>query len=407
MASATVTNVLDGGSFPQYWSETMNRYHAKKDVYRAITSARFQSTLKNGDVVNIPYHGVVQSESYTRGTAVTPRILTNVNETLTINVQRVVPMYFDDLDLLQSKYNEVNGYAKKAAETLKNFIDGDVLGEVAVATTDIDDEDVDGGTDNNGITVTTSNILKIFTEAQKSMELLNVFNEGDYFAVISPRFRAKLLEYLAGKETSLGDSTGMNGHIGKFYGFDLYVSNNTTFTADLIFTDVGVAADTLTLNGHTLTWIATTASNGDVNVLTSATEEAANLATLLSAPFTDITDASDAGYDAFTVSELAGDWDGLSATSSAGTLSIKLEGHGHVAFTETLTNATITSALQIEHQMFGKKGAIDIVVQKKPSIEIRKVSDKLGSNIIPAILYGLKTTDAGDDELVDVKCTWA
>jgi len=141
----------------------MNRYHAKKDVYRAIASARFEPTLKDGDVVNIPYHGSVYSEAYTRGTAVTPRNLVNVNETLTINVQRVVPMYFDDLDLLQSKYNEIKGYAKKAAEALGNFIDGDVLGEVSNADHDVDDEDVDGGTDNNGITVTTSNILKIFS----------------------------------------------------------------------------------------------------------------------------------------------------------------------------------------------------------------------------------------------------
>lgn len=405
-----MSNTIDGGAFAQYWAGTMNRYHAKKDVYRAISSARFESTLSDGDVVNIPYHGTVWSEGYTRGTAVTVRDVTNVNETLTINVTRVVPMYFDDLDLLQSKYNEIRGYAKKAAEALGNWIDGDVLGEYDVATNDVDDADVDGGTDNNGIVTTTSNILSIFTEAQEAMELLNVFNEGDYFAVISPRFRAKLLAYLAGKETSLGDSTGMNGHIGKFYGFDLYVSNNLGFSARLQMATTPTATDTIVINGITFTYIAALTANGQVHVENSATASTANLTAALNAPFTDITEAAATGYDAHLITTVAGALDGLTATDNTATsVDIKIEGKGWVTVSETLTaTASVwTSALQIEHQLFGKKGATDIVVQKKPTIQVRKVSDKIGSNVIPHMMYGLKTTDAGDDELVDVKCTWA
>jgi len=162
------------------------------------------------------------------------------------------------------------------------------------------------------------------------------------------------------------------------------------------------------LNGKTLTWAATTSADGEVNVCDTAAHEATNIYNAFNAPFTDITDTSGAGYDAWTEADLAGAWDGLSATNgTSGTVNVKLEGHGWVAFTESLTNATITSAKQIEHQMFGKKGAIDIVVQKKPTITIRKVSDKIGSNVIPWTMYGIKTTDAGDAELVDVKCTWA
>ena len=403
-----MSNTLDGGSFKQVWAREANRYHAKKDVYRAIANFRFESELKKGDVVNISYHGSVYSEPYIRGTAVTPRDLTNSNETLTINVQRVVPFYVDDMDALQSHIDNIRGYAKKSTEALGNFIDGDVLGEVSNADSDVDDGDL-GGTNDNGLALTTSNVLKVFTEAQEAMQLLNVFNEGDFYAVISPRFQAKLLEYLAGKETVLGDSTGKNGHIGKFYGFDLYLSNNLTFTADLQIGTLPTAAEIIVINGITLTLSASPAANGEMEITNSAGAFLENMAVVLNAPTDDIAEAATTGYDAWTVAELGGAWDGLSATEDGATISIKLEGHGWITVSETLSAVADvwTSAKQVEHQVFGKKKAVDIVLQQDPKVEIKDVSDKIGKNIIPWMLYGLKTTDAGDAELVDIKCTWA
>lgn len=403
-----MANTLDGGSFKEVWAKEANRYHAKKDVYRAIASARFEKDLKVGDQVNIPYHGSVYSEGYTRGTAVTPRDLTNANETLTVDVQRVVPFYIDDLDSLQSHIDNLKGYAKKATEALGNFIDGDVLGEVANADSSVDSGDL-GGTDGNGIEVTTSNILSIFVKAQEKLGLLNVFNEGDFYAVISPRFKAKLLEYLAGKETALGDSTGKNGHIGKFYGFDLYESNNMYFTADLQMGTNPTGDDTITINGVTLTYKASLSNDGEIHICDSASNNVTNLTNALNNPTTDISETSSTGYQAWDIDDLAGAWNGLSATDNTTYVTIKLEGHGWVTVSETLTDSddVWTSAKQVEHQMFGKKGAVDIVVQQNPKVEVKDVSDKIGKNIIPWSLHGLKTTDAGDAELVDVQCTWA
>jgi hypothetical protein len=396
-------NTLDGGSFKEVWSKEMQRWHAKKDVFRAVASFKEQAGLVKGDKVNLPYTGSVYSEAYSRGTAVTPRDLTNSNEYLTVDQSYVVPFYIDDLDNLQTTYDNAMIYAKKAVEAIGNRIDGQFLGEVLNADSSVDDGDI-GGTDGNGITITTSNILKIFTAAERKLKELNVFNEGDYYAVISPYFESVLKEYLAGKETALGDSTGMNGHIGKFYGFDLYVSNNITYSFDVVFSDVGVAADTLVINGITLTWIATTATSGDVNVCDTAAHEATNLYNILNAPTTSITDSASAGFNNFAVTDLAGAWDGISATNpTSGTTHVILKGHGKVTVTDGLTNAIITAATNIEHEMFGKKGAVDMVIQADSPIYEAKVDNQLGKNYIPYALWGLKTSDAGDAELVDVQ----
>lgn len=90
-----MANTLDAGSFRELWSKNMQRWHAKKDTFRAVASFKEQAGLKLGDKVNLPYTGSVYSEAYTRGTAVTPRNLTNANEYLTVDQSYVVPFYIN------------------------------------------------------------------------------------------------------------------------------------------------------------------------------------------------------------------------------------------------------------------------------------------------------------------------
>ena len=59
--------------------------------------------------------------------------------------------------------------------------------------------------------------------------------------------------------------------------------------------------------------------------------------------------------------------------------------------------------MQIQHALFGIKGAIEVVIQKAPNVEIKDVPDKIGKNIVPWTLYGLKTFTEGKARLVDVK----
>lgn len=384
----------------------MQVVHSKTDVFRAIASFEEQPRLKNGDTVHRPYTTVPSAKTYTRGTAVDIQDQTITDESLTVNVAKVTPFYVDDLDELQSNYPLVNRLADECAIKLGNWIDGDVLGEYDQADDSVDDGDL-GGTAGNGITVSTSNIGTIFAVAQRKLmtQLKGSFDINKMFAVISPHFYEVLLRYLAGKETALGDSTGLNGHVGKYFGFDLYVSNNCGWSARLEFGSQPTDGDTVVING--VTWTFETSTLDAAGKVKSETDAATSLDNLVAAiNNSEGLDASTAGtayYEVTAANRIL--MDGITATDGGTYLTLKGEGFGYVAVSETLTaTADIwTTTKQIQHQLFGKKGSIDVVIQKRPNVEIKDVQDKLGVNVLPWTLYGLKTFDEGDAGLIDVQ----
>lgn len=393
-------------SFAAYWSRRMQNTNYRKAVYVAIVSTEEQATLQKGQTVHRPYRSTLYPRTYTRGTAVVIRDVSDTDETLTVTTSQVVPFYIDDLDALQHNYKVLNEYADDASTVLSNFIDGDVLGEVINSGSSIDDLDVNAGTANNGFTLTTANVLQVFTLAKKKLKKKNT-EMSDLYAVISPEFEAVLMLFLSNRETALGDSTGMNGNIGKYMGFELYVSNGCLFEATLVTSVIPVATDTITINGVVLTAQANgaAATAGDFSISTTAALATANLVALInnSSSF-----AASAGLAATYFELTAANRDlliGVTATNQTTSVLIRCEGLGLISVSETLTPAADvwTGALQIQHQMFGKKGSIDIVIQAKPNVEVKEVPDKLGKNILPYTLYGLKTFAEGARHMVDVK----
>ena len=389
-----MSNTMDGGSFKEIWTRLMQVKHENIAVFRAIANFELADELQEGDTVNKPYRSDLYAVDYTRGTAITMQDVTNASEALTVNVAKIVPFYVDNLDLLQSSYKLTDEYSTDAIIDLNNVIDGDVLGEYDNATSDLDDADF-AGVAGDGITLTTGNILKLFSKAKKKLKRLNIFT--DLFAAISPDVEEVLLEYLAGKESMLGDSTNKNGHIGKFYGFDLYVSNSVTQSARLEFGDIPTEGDTVVINGVTFTFNATPSGAGSVDIGTAVI----SLDNLVAA----INDAGTAGTTYIQLTQASRVlMTGIVATDGGTYMTLKGEGKGYFAVSETLSaGADIwTAALQIQHNLFGKKKASDILIQKAPNIDIRKVSNKLGSNILIWTLYGIKTYSDGAPELVDV-----
>lgn len=381
----------------------MQRTAYRQAVYVAIVNMEEQATLTKGNVVHRPYRSTLYPRTYTRGTAVTIRDLTDTDESLTVSTSMVVPFYVDDLDALQHNYKVLNEYADDAATVLKNWIDGDVLGEYANATSKVDDVEINGGTALNGFTLTTANVLSVFTQAKKKLQKQNLPGGlTNLFAVISPEFESVLLNFFANRETPLGDSTGTNGNIGQYMGFDLYVSNGLSFSASLVTSTIPVAADTITINGVVLTAAANGAATnaGDFSISTTAALATANIVAAINGSGTPgastYIEFSAANRDLLM---------GITATNNTTSIAIVAEGAGLIAVSETLTPAADvwTGALQIQHQLFGKKGATDLVIQAKPSVEVKEVPDKLGKNVLPYTLYGLKTFTEGKRALVDVR----
>jgi len=375
-----------------------------KNIFRPQANFRLESDLKDGDTVKRVYRSATVPQDYTRGTDVTFQDLTNTAESLTVDKQPVIPFYIDDLDALQSHYDERARYTEDTSLQMANIINGWYTAEVVNATSVIDAADF-GGTAAQGATITTSNIQKVFAIAQKKLSRLNTFAAGSMFANLTPDLYQILLEYLAGKESALGDKTNENGHMGSYYGFDLYVSNGGYWTGKLNLATNPTDGDTITINGVTLTWKTTQGSTaGNINICSDAANSLTNLKNFLNAPGTTVAEATNAGYNALSADNQAKLY-GITAAESTTYLTLTYRGVGAPVVSETLTAAADTwqSGLNISHNMFGVKGAVDFVIQKQPSIQIEKAEDRLGYKVIPYTLFGKKTFADGAKKLLNVK----
>jgi len=377
-----------------YWSKVMQEVRYKELVAMAIANVELRSTLKNGDTVHKPYRSAVAGQSYSKGTAFSVQDISATDDTLVVNTARVAPFYLDDVDSVQNSYNTADDFAADCMDKLNRYVDADVLGEYAVATSDIDDGDV-GGTAGNPVDISTSNIQKIFTAAARKLDLLNVSSK-DRFAVISPSILELLRVYLEGKDTSFGDEVGNNGKVAKRFGFDLYLSNNLSYSAKWTPANNPTNADYITINGVTITFKTSATAAGEVKLGGTTALTLDNLVAAINGTGTG--DGTD--YYEFTAANRAL-LEGAVATD--GTTYLGLVFNGGSELVVSASEAADLWSEEILHCLFGQKKATDLVMEKAPSVAIKDVSDKLGKNFAPWMLYGIKTFTNAKDKLVDVK----
>lgn len=394
-------------SFPEYWSRRMQRKHYKTDRYREIVSMEEQKTLKKGDTVHRPYRSSLTVNDLGSEGSYTRQDITNTDESLAINKEKEISFYVRDIDDWQSNYKEINEYADDAAVKLGNQIDGDVLGEYDQADSDVDDGDL-GGTNDNGISLTTSNIDKVFGEANEALDALDI-DQDNRWAMISPQFYNVLWQRIGGRDTMLGDKSGERGHAGSWAGFKLIRTNALGWSAVLSMATIATDTDTITINGVVFT------ADGDGAAVGAGHFSIQTTADLCRAQLADAinnTNGYAAGVGAVDtyIEVSAADRaliKGIVATNdnSADTLTLKMEGRSYFAVSETLTDATDTwtAAKQIQHNLFGQGKPIDLVIQKKPSVQSFHRDGYVGSDVVSYVVYGIKTFDEGDAQMVDVK----
>lgn len=379
---------------PEYWSKRMQVVRIDEPVFKVLANYEERSELKDGDTVHRPYRSTMRVRTYSKGTAMTMGDVTATDESLSVGTSKYVGFYIDDLDELQNKYAVANAFADDAGMELWSFVDGEFLSEVVNATSDIDDGDI-GGTAGNAAVVTASNVKQLFSAAAKKLDQQNI-SRKDRFAVVSPTIYQLLLEAMDGKDTALGDSTGKNGSIGKYMGFDLHMSNNLYWTGTWTPANNPTDGDTIVINGVTLTFKATPASAGHVDIGGSTAATLDNLVACIN------NSGTGDGSDYITLADASlKALEGCVAVDGTTYLGITFDGGSEVVV--SASEAADPWSEETVHQMFGQKNAIDLVMQQEPKVVFKDVSDKLGKNIITWILYGMKTFTEGKAALVDVK----
>lgn len=405
----------------EVWDLEYQITHYKQAVYRSFAEFSLENKLKKGQTVHRTYASDFVVNDLGGDGAYSTQAVADSDETLTVSTKKEVSFYLTDVEELQAQLPVRIKYARKAMNRLFLQIDGDVLSAAYQgAGSTIDDGSI-GGTTGNGIVATVANVQNIFINALQALQLQNViFDPTAKFtgevkmdriatmpiAAISPQLYAVLLNYVGGKNSAFGDTVAMNGHAGQFMGFNLFVTNNLAWSAQLQLPAVPTDGDTITINGVTLTFrTGTTAVAGEVKAADTAAHTATNLAAALNAPGTTIANSATAGYTAVSAANQALLKNLVAAVASSTNVNIKMAGYGSVVVSSVLTTATnlFVVATQVQHCLFGVNNSISVVIQKTPNMLINPVSGKVGKDIVTWTLYGIKVFKDQISMLVDVQ----
>ena len=413
------------------WTKEFQSTHYKIPVYPAISNYRLKSDLKKGNTVKRTYARQLVAKNMGGGGEFTRQTVVNTEESLVVNFEKDASFYIKSLDEIQDHLPTRTKYARNSNVAIHQQIDANVLGQYASFTNALDDSYF-GGTSGNGITVTAANVPQIFSGVNLLLQRANIFinvavkfsavkAEDSQFdmgvATISPDVMNKIIERLEGKASALGDTVGVQGHVGKYMGYELFVTNALAWTGQLYLPTNPTDGDTLVINGVTLTAKSTVDAGitaGQFKIASTVDLTRANLAEFITAGCsTTVANATNAGYNAVSSTPDASgfsDQDRLSnitATNSdsADTLSFVALGKGYVRVSETFTaTANVwTTGLQIQHCLIGVANAIDVVIQAEPSMDTRKRDGFVGYDVITWAAYGIKVFNDGLAKMVDVK----
>jgi len=285
-------------------------------------------------------------------------------------------------------------------------LDAIFLYEVINADDSIDSGDV-GGTAGQGITITTSNIDKVFAAINRKFDENNV-DLSMRNIVISPQFKEILIQRVGGKETMLGDKTSLTGNMGRYLGLELYLSNNLTASAIWIPADNPANTATITITevggtAITFTFVSTIGTAAGNILQTSDLETTLeNLAALINAGGV-TTDVGVSNVSLSTANQRrVQDW---VAVATATQITVRVKGASYLTLTTSESADVWTTNTQLQHILAMKSKAIDVAIQKEPGVKKGDTisAGKAGVNILGLTLAGFKTFDQGTKEIFDVQ----
>ena len=381
-------------------------------VCEKIRGTEADTALKaGGDTYNRPYIPRGNTQTYADGTGITKQAFTATNETLSLNQKVVYNFILDYTDFRQQKRRGalLAKMARDAMEELATVVDGDFFYRYQ----DADFKYGSGGITTSStvapLTLTTSTTLTGFGSVMA--HLINYTGSLKPKFLVIDSYQMDMIENTAfGNTFNVADRAFKNGYVGDFKGFKIFVSNNLTSELSVTMSGVGVATETLKINGTTLTWIATLAAEGNIHICDSATNEGINIAAVLNAPGTDIGEAAGTGYTAFTDQENLHNLSGLVATNpSVGVVLIKSK-RGRITMgtaSADLTNGSV--GVQTVHALGGEYGCINLAMQEKGKLFVNESPvDSSGNTLLASeknylSMYGIKTFDDGDARFVDIQ----
>lgn len=379
----------------------------------------FQKTLVAKDIMNmrlepmLTYGGSVTRvaldlssaivRTVTRGSASTIDSITDSAESLTINLEKEIAFHLSDGEVTQTGPLKAMQFAgKELARKLAIDLDGRCFAEVLNASYTFDNGDLTtGSSSGTPITLNSTTVPQMTTRLGAKLRFRNNQEVMTNMALVVDSYAASdISQFIISKNIDLAGAVFKNGYVGDVSTAQMYISENLTSTSVLSIATQPTDGDTVTIAGVTFTFKTTLGvTAGNVAIAGSADAARLNLTELINAPGT-----TDAGQVALSAADqlimakyVATD------SASANTMTVVGTGTGRTLVSETLTDVTDAWTLNYLNCYYGKKGAIDLVVQDMKEVDVRPTADRRGNNIFSSYLAGIKTFADGAKKFLNVK----
>lgn len=374
-------------------------------VAKEIANTRFEPVLKYGESVERVAFDIsgVQVRDTVRGSASTIDTVTDSSELLTVNIEKEAVFHISDGEVKQA--GPLNPGEKIGAEIAMKVaisLDAIVFGEVLNALYNFDNGDLTTTSSTGvGITLNSTTVPQLVSRMGAKLKFKNnQLVTSNMCLVVDSYAASDITQYLLGKNIDLAGYTFKNGYTGDVSNAQLYTSENLTGEAVLSMATQVTANDTVSINGVTFTFVASPTTAGHVDIGANVDGSRANLAAAINAG----AGAGTAYIEISAANRAILTGAGIVATNNDTTdkLTIIGTGSGRLSVSETLTDATDAWTLNIIHAYYGKKGAIDLVVQDMKEVDMRPTADRRGTNVFSSYLAGVKTFSDGAKKFLDV-----
>jgi len=370
-------------------------------VARDIMNTRFEPRLRYGESVERVKFDIseVQVRDVVRGAASTIDTISDTPELLTINLEREAVFHISDGEVTQAgPLNPGEVIGGKIAHLVAQDLDYKCFSEVANAANTFDTGDLTTlASTGTAITLSSTTVPQMVTRMPAKLRYQENQEVSSNMALVVDSYAAADIEqYLLGKDIDIAGSVFKNGYAGVVRNAVLYVSENLQGEVNLVV-DVATADETLSLFGVTFTAKAVPAVAGEFDVAASVDAQGAILANAINGAATGQDTAT--GYFEVSAADRATLRNAqVSATYADATDTLTITAGGRIIYVDTLSG-DVTNVL---HAYYGKKGAIDLVVQDMKEVDMRATDDRRGTNVFTHYLAGLKTFDDGSRKFLDV-----
>ena len=391
-------------AFARAFDNTYQEFFPKVLVAMRIANTRLLSNLSYGQSIDRVRYDISAVDVQDR----TPRVdgtvdlISDERETLTVDQDKMTLFNLSQKEMVQAgPLNPGTVIGGQVAIKLATYVDADVLGEVRNAFADFDTGDlttlVSNGTP---ITLNSTTVPQAVTRLPAKLRKNNQ-NLSNLALVVDSYGISDMFQYLLGKNADFVNALFQNGYVNEqVASAEVYVSENLTAEAVLGLATAPTANDTVVINGVTFTFVASPAVAGDIDIGTADVSRA-NLAAAINGGAgagTAYIELSAANRRAITKTYR------ITATNNDTTNKMTNVGigAGRLTLSETFTDATDAWDKNFIHAYFGKKGAIDVVVQKETKMEMLQEPKQPGSkNISSTVIYGFKTFYDGSQKFLD------